>query len=145
VRLNASTSDPQAKEGLRAAKEAKAGNKCDVEDNLDRNGGAQLDASLETKREGQIDRSNNIKDGGKGEFLAASNDHQNDVNEDGDNEVNVGSNTRSLQVDFDDDGSRSIKSSDNLIARSVNISPDDRLDLDLEVKQNILEILATTA
>jgi len=69
--------------------------------------------------------------------------NQNDVNEDGDNGVNVGTNTLSVQLDVDDDGSRGIKSSNNLIAGRLGISPDDCMDLDLEVKQSVLEIIAT--
>jgi len=137
--------DPKATEGLRAAKEAKASNKYHVERDLGSNIGAQRDASLEAKREGKIDLTKKPKDSKKGEFLAASNDHQNDVNEDGDNDINVGSKARSLEVDFDDDGSRGIKSSNNLIASCVNIGPDDCLDFDLEIKQNVLEVLATAA
>ena len=70
--------------------------------------------------------------------------NQNDVNENGDNGINFGSSTRSVQVDFDDDGGCSIKSRNNLIAGRLGISPDDCLDIDLEVKQSVLEILATT-
>jgi hypothetical protein len=46
-----------------------------LENNLGSDFGAQRDASLEAKREGNIDLTNKPKDSEKGEFLAASNDH----------------------------------------------------------------------